>query len=270
MTDTIPAPLKGKIAIITGASRGIGASVVDVFTRHGCSHIAITYVSNQDKAEAVLEAAKKINPKLKTTVIKADVTDIDFGQKVVQGAIQGLGVDHLDIIVGNAAKLDLMSWPDMEDMDYAHWDFVIRGSCWCQLNLALAAKPYLRSGGRLIFMSSAASKLPMPNKKNIAYCAGKAALDAVSRCLAAMYGPQDNITVNTISIGATRTDALQSAFDKLEGFTEETAGQFSLLKRIAEAEEVANITAFVASPQAGWITGNQIPANGGTLSMLQS
>lgn len=110
------------------------------------------------------------------------------------------------------------------------------------------------SGGRIIFISSGASRFPAGDPV-IAYSASKSALDTISRNLATVWGVKYGVTVNTISVGATATDAIKDAIEAGGPTFEEMLNQVSLLKRIAEPQEVADIVAFVASPSASWITG---------------
>ena len=141
----------------------------------------------------------------------------------------------------------------------------------------------------MIFISSGSSRFP-GGDPFIAYSASKAALDTISRNLAVAWGVKYGITVNSISVGPTATDAITEAIEKGGPAFEEMLSNVTLLKRIAQPQEVADIVAFVASPGASWITGelliayskvdgivqadaflgNQIPAIGGTLSALQS
>jgi len=119
-------------------------------------------------------------------------------------------------------------------------------------------------------LSSGASKIPENGDQLFSYSCGKAAMDAVSRNLASLWSIKYGVTVNSISVGATLTESLQMAMEMMGPEWKVMLENFSLLKRIGSVDEVAQIVAFVASPQASWITGNQIPANGGGLSVLQS
>jgi 3-oxoacyl-[acyl-carrier protein] reductase len=120
--DSISAPLKGKVAIVTGGSRGIGASIARTFARHGCTHIAITYTSQRAKAEEVLRSISEVNSNIKTCAIAADLVEDDVGDIVVDQALKDLAVDRIDILVSNAAIVDQASMPPVADMTKAQWD----------------------------------------------------------------------------------------------------------------------------------------------------
>ncbi|KAK3704351.1 hypothetical protein LTR37_013904 [Vermiconidia calcicola] len=269
MVDTIPAPLRGKVAVVTGGSRGIGAGIAHKFVEHGCSHIALTYLSNKEKAEDVLISLRRINPNLSTCAIGGDVMDPDFGSKVVKGALAGLKTDHIDIAVSSAAYMDLNDFPAAVDITKQKWDEIMTAEAWAPLSLAKEVIQHMPPCGRIIMLSSVNAKLASGDPF-LAYSAGKAALDATSRNLAAAWAVKYGVTVNTIGVGTTKTEALTAASSVLGPALETGAKGASLLKRIGEVDDVANIVAFVASPQAQWIVGNQIPANGGMLAMLQS
>ena len=254
MADTIEAPLKGKVAVVTGGSRGIGAGIARKFAKHGCSHIAITYNSNKQKAEDVLASCKELNPNIKTCAIAGDVLDPEFGQKVVREAVSGLDVDHIDIMVSNAAYIDASGYLPIADLTKENFDKFMTGDCWSSVSLAQNVIHHMPSGGRIIMISSGSSKVAMGDP-TIAYAAAKAAMDAVSRNLAAAWAVKYGVTVNTISVGATDTDAVAQGIEAWGADFEKMISEFSLLKRVGKVEEVANIVAFVASPEASWICG---------------
>jgi len=270
MAETIPAPLKGKVAIVTGGGRGIGAATVKVLAQHGCTHIATTFTANKAKAEDVLAAVRGKYSAIKTCTFAADTRDPDFGKKVVEQALAGLGVDHIDIMISNATLTDLINLKPAAELThekYLEWQ---TGTAWAPISLATSVIERMPQGGRIIMVSSVSSKMATGDPF-LSYAAGKAAMEAASKQLAAVYGPKHGVTVNTISVGPTNTDAMNTTADMMGGDGFKTfAAEVSLLKRIGQPEEVAEIIAFVASPQAGWITGNQVPANGGVLAMMQS
>lgn len=252
--ETVPAPLKGKVAVVTGGSRGIGAGTALKLAQQGCSHIAITYVNNQNAADKMLSSIKDISPKIKTCAVQANLLDPDFGPKVVKQAMAGLEVDHLDIVISNAAPVSTDKMIPAHQMTKEDFDYMITGNAWAPFSLAQASISHMAPGGRIIMISSGSSKIAFGDP-SIAYAAGKAALDAISRNLAAAWGVKYSITVNSISVGATLTDAMEHAFESWGDEHKKVVESFALLKRIASVDEVANIIAFVASPQAQWIHG---------------
>lgn len=257
MATTISAPLAGKVAIVTGGSRGIGACVARKLAEQGCTHISITYTSRPEGAEATMSDIHKINASIKTTAIKADLTEQDFADKVVKTTLKDLQVDHIDILIVNAAVLGT-------GVSKADFDKFMFGNAWVPFELSEAVIPIMPQGGRIVMITSGASKTAM-GKAVIPYAASKAAMDAVSRNLAMQYGASNGITVNSISVGATNTDALKNnAGDGMEGVDYDGFIQLvtalSTLHRVGEPEEVADIVAFVASPAAAWINGESIDA----------
>ena len=206
MAETIAAPLKGKVALITGGSRGIGASIAEVFARQGCTHIATTYVSNKQKAEDVLSGIRKDYPSVKTFTTYGNVLDPEMGPKVVKAALKGLEVDRIDLAVANAAPVeDMTSWPPVADMPHSFFIEQITGLAWSAISLSTAAIKHMPSGGRIVMLSSVSSKLAFGDPV-LPYAAGKAAMEAASKQLAVVYQSK-GVTVNTISVGPTRTDA---------------------------------------------------------------
>ena len=212
---TVPAPLENKIALITGGSRGIGAALVRKFAQHGCSHIAITYHNNADLARQVLASAQEIAPRITTCAFAADLSDPEFGPKVIKEALMALGVTRLDIVIANAAPNAHDKLVPVEEMGKKNWDYHITGGAWSALSLAKAAIGHMPprdngvgGGGRIVFVSAVASKIAFGDP-TIAYSAAKAAMDSVSKNLANVWGTRYGVTVNTISVGGTMTDGLR-------------------------------------------------------------
>ena len=246
--ESIPAPLRGKVALVTGGSRGIGAGIAKILARNGCSHVAITYASNKTAGEKTLQAIKDLGGSIKAALIKGDVRDLQFGESVVTETLKQLDVDHIDIMVSNAALLNVEDFPPVANLPHNLWNDMMNSEAWTPLELARQSFKVMPAEGRIIFISSGSSQLPQGDI-TLPYAAAKAALDTISRNLAVMYAAK-NITVNSISVGATETDTLRRAFDKMPGF-ENMATNLAMFKRIGTVEDVAEIVAFIASPQAG-------------------
>ncbi|KEF61010.1 uncharacterized protein A1O9_02574 [Exophiala aquamarina CBS 119918] len=212
---TIPAPLKGKVAIITGGSKGIGRETALNFARKGCSHIAITYVQDNAAAREVLEAITDISPDCRA------VADID---------------DHVPA----------------SQMSYEHFEKIMIGQAWASLQLLVEAIKHMSAGGRIIMNSSGSSKMANGDPF-IMHCCSKAAMDSIARNLAVIYGPSMGITVNSIGCGCTDTESLRKSIQVNGPEFGKLTENLSPLKRLGRPEEVASIISFVASPEASWI-----------------
>lgn len=183
--ETIPAPLKGKVALITGASRGIGAGIAETFARQGCSHIAISYTSKPDLAEGTLAAMKAINGTIRTFAFKCDVKSPDCGRLAVEQTLSGLGVDHIDIMVSNAALVDMSTFELIDDTTYEGFIEMITGNTWTPFLLARESAKVMPSGGRIILISSLNSKIAHGDP-TLAYGTAKAGMDAVRQTSASI------------------------------------------------------------------------------------
>jgi 3-oxoacyl-[acyl-carrier protein] reductase len=254
-TKLIPAPLAGKIALVTGGSRGIGAVIARVLARQGCSHIAITYAAKKSGAEATLQKIKEVHPDVITHAFQAELTDPNFGECVVKEAMKGLKTDHLDIMVSNAGITDIKLLKPVASLTKEEWDMVMTAEAWAPL--ALAREAYERmssdSHGRIIFISGGQSRLAAGDPF-VTSAMAKSALEAAARNLGRVYA-QKGVTVNSIGVGPTATETMVGP--ELEAANpghKEMAASLPVLGRLGTMEEVAEIVAFVASPQASWMT----------------
>ncbi|MCJ1265008.1 hypothetical protein MMC22_004883 [Lobaria immixta] len=179
--DTIPAPLKGKAANITGGSRGIGAAMARKFADNGGSHIAITYCTNKDLAEKkVLASVRELSPKIKTRAFAADLLNLDFGQRVVEQALAGLAREQINIVVSNAAPNAIKNPVEVESMTKKDFDFHVTDSAWASLSLVKAAIRHITRHGRIVIVSSVASKFAF-GEPTVAHSAAKAPVDSIRK-----------------------------------------------------------------------------------------
>ncbi|KAL6248554.1 hypothetical protein RBB50_004809 [Rhinocladiella similis] len=266
-----PSSLEGKTAIVTGGSRGIGAACAIQLAKKGLSALAITYVSRKESAEEVLEKCRGFGV-IKTVAIHSDLLDPQVGIKLVSSVLEGLGTKTIDILVNNAVITDMSMMQPFEKITAKDFRDLMQGDVFGPISTISAVLPHLPSrGGRIINISSVASKAAAADPM-MTYGAAKAALDSFTRSLAGTYAVKTLATFNSISVGATNTDALWKVVDAyrpiMADLDKMMMEQCTAEKRLAEPEDVAFVVGFLASEEARWINGAQLPANGGTRELI--
>ena len=236
--------LTGKTAVVTGGSRGIGRAIVRRLAADGAR---VVFGYRQDKAAADA-LAREVGDAVAVRADQEDPASIEVLFEPV--------ADGLDILVNNAA---INPHASIRDITPELFDLVMAVNAKFPLLAMRRAEPLLRDGGRIINISTLNTVLPAPG---IAlYCASKAALEQFTKVAAREFGPR-GITVNTVSPGATDTDLLRSA-NPPEAL--ERTKTLTALGRLGEPADIADVVAFLASPDARWITGQNIQATGGLL-----
>ncbi len=245
--------LENKTAIVTGGSRGIGAAIAGKLGEMG-ANVVVNYASKVAQAEEVVEQIKKAGAK--AIAIKADVSKSDEVKKLFDETIKNFS--GVDIIVNNAGilspKLPTVADTDDETFD-SIFDINVKGTF---LVLREAAK-VLRNGGRIINLSS--SVIPMRREGYSIYSASKAAVEAITAVMSKEMRGRE-ITVNAVAPGPTATELF------MEGKSEELVSMFkklSPLERLGTPEDIASAVAFLASPEGGWVNGQVLRVNGGTV-----
>lgn len=243
--------LKGKRALVTGGSRGIGAAIALALAENGAD-VAFTYQRSLEKAEAV---AKSIESKgHRAVAIQADSSDPDAITRAVREAVSALG--GLEILVNSAAIGHTGTIADLNVDDFqAVMDVNVRAP----VLFAKAVIPHLQEGGRIITIGSAlGERVPFPGITS--YAMSKAALTSFTRGLSRELGPS-GITVNLVQPGATDTDA-----NPADGAAADFQRSLTSLGRYGEPREIANAVVFLASPAASVITGATLTADGGAIA----
>lgn len=243
-------PLTAKIALITGASRGIGRAVALKLARAG-SDVAVLFHTSQEEAETVCAEIQAVGRK--ALAIAADVSDPDSVAEAFGTFRQEF--DRVDIVVSNAAIGVLR--PAME-LTLKHWRRCMETNALALNLLAQQAVPMMRDGGRIIALSSLGASRAIPHYAFIG--ASKAALEAVARSLAQELG-QRGIRVNTVSAGVVDTDAL-SYFPNREQLLAEFARRAPAGPTLTP-DDVANAVYLLCLPEAAMITGHTLVVDGG-------
>jgi 3-oxoacyl-[acyl-carrier protein] reductase len=244
--------LKGKIAVVTGASKGIGASIAEHMAAEGAS-VVVNYASSKAGAEAVV---KRITPKEgKAIAVQADVSKPEDIRRLFAEAKKAFG--KLDILVNNAGIYEFLPLEAIS-ADHFHKQFNLN-----VLGLLLAtqeaAKHFGPSGGSIVNISSVVATLAPPNGS--VYSATKAAVNAITRSLAQELGPR-KIRVNAINPGMVETEGLHAVGFAESDFRRQTEAQ-TPLGRIGEPQDIAPAAVFLASAESAWITGETLYISGG-------
>ncbi len=240
--------LAGKIALVTGGSRGIGAAIALRLASEGAT-VIISYVSNKTAADTVIAEIKGLGSK--AIAVKANVSSEHETASLID-EIKKLG--KIDILVNNAA---IFLGGPLEEANLDQFDQLFSINVRGVVVTTLAILPYIKDGGRIINISSGAARASNANFSF--YSATKAALEALTRCWAQDLGKRQ-ITVNAIAPGTTQTEMLE------KGLPEETKQAFiskTALGRLGQPADIADAVAFLASADSRWITGTTIECDGG-------
>ncbi len=244
--------LKDKVAIVTGASKGIGASIAKHLADEGAA-VVVNYASSKEGADRVVaEIASKGGKAIAVRANVAKQTEIEHLLSATKTAF-----GRLDILVNNAGIYEFSPLEEVtEDHFHKHFDLNVLG-------LILASKEALKhfdsTGGSIINISSSASTLTLPNTS--VYSATKAAVDAVTRSLAKELGPR-NIRVNAINPGMVETEGVHAGGFLESDFRKQVEAQ-TPLGRIGQPQDIAPAVVFLASSDAAWITGETLLIAGG-------
>ncbi|MDO6416833.1 glucose 1-dehydrogenase [Sphingomonas sp. BIUV-7] len=243
--------LAGKVAIVTGASKGIGAGIARALAADGAA-VVVNYASSKAGAEAVVQEIVAAGGTAVT--VQGDVADAAQAQGIVDAAIEHFG--RLDILVNNSGVYGFASIDDITADQYRYmFDINVLGL----LQTTQAAAKHLGEGGSVINISSAITKILPP--ASAVYSATKGAVDAITGVLAKELGPRQ-IRVNGISPGVVETEGSHTAgvigSDMERGFVSQTP-----LGRTGQPDDIARVAVFLASDESRWITGETLTVSGG-------
>jgi 3-oxoacyl-[acyl-carrier protein] reductase len=241
--------LQGKVALVTGASRGIGRAIAERLGREGAK-VAITYAGNREKAEAVVANVQSNG--VQAIAIQSDTSRIEDTRSLFAQILDTFG--QVDIVVNNVGVSVYKPTTDMTESDF---DRVFNTNAKGTFFALQEAAKHLSDGGRIISLSSGATKQSIP--AGGLYAASKAAIEQFSFALSKELGHR-GITVNLVSPGVTETDGLIMPADALNQLIQSTP-----LGRLGQPTDIADVVAFLASDDARWVNGQTIQVNGGIL-----
>ena len=238
-----------KYALVTGGSRGIGRAVCISLAQMGYC-VIVNYLSNDEEAGKTLELVSEAGGS--GELLKFDVSDMKAASDALEGWMESHTDGYIEVLVNNAGirKDELMLWMEPEN-----WYKVLGTSLDAFYNVTrpLLKQMLVKKCGRIINMASLSGLKGLPGQCN--YSAAKGGLIAATKALAQEVG-RKGVTVNAVAPGFVRTDMV-------EGLDEAQLKKTIPLNRFGEPEEVAALVAFLASGQAGYITGECISINGG-------
>ncbi|MDO3676220.1 SDR family oxidoreductase [Paenibacillus ehimensis] len=241
--------LNGKVAIVTGASRGIGRQMAIQLARSGAK-VAVNYSSSRGKADEVVMTIEQFGGQ--AAAIQADVSKVSEVESLFSETLERFG--RVDILVNNAGILENNAIADVtEEIFDRHFAINVKGTYFaCQ-----QAMKHMAKGGTIVNFSTSVSGAMLPTYS--VYAATKGAVEQLTRQLAKEFGPKD-IVINCIAPGQVSTDLF------LNGKSPELVDSFRRMNafgRLGEPEDIANALELLVSDKARWITGQTIRVNGG-------
>ena len=240
----------GKVAIVTGASSGIGAATAIAFSKEGARVVLIGR-----NAEKLSNVANKCNQPL---VIRADISQDEEAAKVVKQTIDEFG--QLDVLVNNAGFATLGSLLKGDIMKA--YDDVMGVNLRAAIHLSQLAAPHLiKTQGNIVNISSVGGQYPSPLPVLMTYSVSKAALNHFSECAAVELAPH-GVRVNTVSPGPVKTDIIENSNFP---WTWDDFQKGTSLNRVSEPQEIADLVLFLASDKAKGVTGSNFLSDNGTL-----
>jgi 3-oxoacyl-[acyl-carrier protein] reductase len=243
--------LKGKVAVVTGASKGIGAGIAKALAAEGAS-VVVNYASSKAGADTVVAAIKANGGN--AVAVGGDVSKAADAQAIVEAAIKNYG--RLDILVNNSGVYE---FAPIDAVTEEHFHKIFNINVLGAILTTQAAVKHLGEGGSIINIGSAVSRLTPAH--STVYTGTKGALDAITGVWAREFGPK-KIRVNTINPGMVDTEGTQTGGFIGSDFEKDLIAQ-APLGRTGKVGDIAPMAVFLASDDSAWLTGEQLLATGG-------
>ncbi len=246
--------LTGKVAVVTGASKGIGAAIAKALAADGAS-VVVNYASSKAGADKVVDEIFKAGGK--AVAVGGDVSKTVDAQGIIDAAISNYG--HLDVLINNSGVYE---FSPIEEISEEHFHRQFNINVLGLLLVTQAAVKYLGEGGSIINIGSVVSRVTPPN--SAVYTGTKGAVDAITGVLARELGAR-KIRVNALNPGLVETEGTKTAGTTgPESEMEKWAVAQTPLGRVGQPKDIASIAVFLASDDSAWLTGEQLLAGGGT------
>jgi len=243
--------LKGKVAVVTGASKGIGAAIAKALAAEGAS-VVVNYASSKTGAEAVVAEIAKAGGK--AVAVQGDVSKAAEAQAIIDAAVKEFG--RLDVLVNNSGVYE---FAPLEEITEEHYHKQFNVNVLGLLLTTQAAAKHLGEGGSVINIGSLVTRIA-PTGGSV-YTATKGAVDAITAVLSRELGPR-KIRVNALNPGMIETEGTHSAGFIGSDFETWAVSQ-TPLGRIGQPNDIASIAVFLASDDSYWLTGEKLYAGGG-------
>ena len=241
--------LYGKVAIITGASRGIGSAIAKQLAGLG-GKVVVNYSRSPEKAEEVVNDIKENGGE--AVAIKADISKVSEIEMLFKETINRFG--KIDILINNAGIMKTLPLLNITEEDFSkHYEINVKGTFFA----CKEAMKLMENNGRIINFSTSVAGGMTPGYS--LYASTKGAVEQITRQLSKEFGPK-NITINAVAPGPVNTELFTT------GKTEEQIENLksvNAFKRLGEPEDIANVIEFLVSDKAQWITGQTLRVNGG-------
>ncbi|MBB5057134.1 3-oxoacyl-[acyl-carrier protein] reductase [Granulicella aggregans] len=243
--------LTGKVAIVTGASKGIGAAIAKAYAAEGAS-VVVNYASSKEGADKVVAAITAAGGK--AVAVGGDVSKAAEVQGIIDAAVKNYG--KIDILVNNSGVYGFSTIEEVtEESFHKHFNINVLGL----LLTTQAAAKHISAGGSIINIGSVISRLNPAG--TVIYTATKGAVDSITAVLAKELGPR-KIRVNSINPGLVETEGTHTAGVMKSDFETGMVAQ-TPLGRVGAPDDIAKVAVFLASDDSGWVTGELVGVGGG-------